>query len=222
MKQSFELDGMSLSVSKHHLTPQIIEAISAGRFEGAERRAIKMHLKPEGRVLDLGGGIGCTGVVAGRIIGGENLMILEANEDLQTDIEENLAANLIFGADVVHGAVVAKKTSETICFYKTKGFWASSVLEKAGLNATKVDVAAYELQEIISDFKPTVIVCDTEGIEIDLFKYRLPDHVRLIIMELHPNRYEQKAIKTLFDELSDMGFSYVPYGSHGAVACMGK
>lgn len=212
MKQQFTLDGMELCVSTAHLTPKIVNSLTSGRFERTERRAIKKNVVAQDRVLDLGGGIGCTGVVAGRIVGGESLMIVEANADLLPDISENLAANIIFGAKLVHGAIVADKTTETIRFFKPKGFWAGSLLENNAPNAQKVDVPALDFHAVVSDFKPTVIICDTEGLEITLFKKQLPQTVRLIILELHPSLYDQKAIKTLFDELSKMGFSYLPHG----------
>ncbi len=222
MKKYFELDGMTLCVSKHHLTPKITEAINAGRFEGTERRAIKNHIEPSDRVLDLGGGIGCTGVVAGRIVGGDNLMIVEANEDLIGDIQENLAANLIFGATVTHGAIVAQKTSETITFHKSKAFWAGSLVSGNAPNVTTVEVPALALMDVVAEFEPSIIMCDVEGLETELFIEPLPDHVRMIMMELHPNVYGQEAIKGLFDQLSTMGFAYVPKGSHGAIVCFGK
>ncbi len=222
MKKYFELDGMTLCVSKHHLSPKITEAILSGRFEGTERRAIKHHIEPSDRVLDLGGGIGCTGVVAGRIVNGENLMIVEANEDLIEDIQENLAANLIFGATVVNGAIVAQKKSETVTFHKSKAFWARSLVSSNAPNVKAVEVPALILADVVVKFKPTIIMCDVEGLETQLFSEPLPDHVRMIMMELHPNLYDQQTIKDLFDALSIMGFSYVPRGSHGAVVCFGR
>ena len=122
MKQSFILDDMELSVSTSHLTPAIIKSLNTGRYERPERAAIKKSLRPGDRVLDLGGGIGCTGVVAGRIVGGENLMIVEANADLLDDITENLAANLIFGAKLLHGAIVAKNPLKQSTFLNLKAF----------------------------------------------------------------------------------------------------
>ena len=81
---------------------------------------------------------------------------------------------------------------------------------------------AFDFQNVVLDFMPTVIVCDIEGLEIELFKSRLPGSVRLILLELHPNLYGQDAIKTLFDELSGNGFSYFSHGSNGAVICLVK
>ena len=222
MKQSFILDDIELSVNTSHLTPAIIKSLNTGRFERSERIAIKKNLKPEDKVLDLGGGIGCTGVVAGRIVGGVNLMIVEANADLLDHIAENLAANLIFGAKLLHGAIVAEKTTETISFFKSKGFWAGSLLENNAPNTEKVDVPVFDFQNVVRDFMSTVIICDIEGLEVEIFKSRLPDTVRLIVLELHPNLYGQEAIKTLFDELSENGFSYLPHGSNGAVICLVK
>lgn len=222
MKQSFTFGGMNIAVQSAHLTPKIEQALSLGRYENAERNAINIHVTPDDRVLDLGGGIGCTGVVAGKIVGGENLMILEANGDLVADITENLISNGIVGTQLVHGAVVGNKTTDSISFFKSKAFWAGSLQAGNAPNSRKTVVNALPISELVAQFRPTVIICDTEGIETEIFKGTQPDHVWLIILELHPNLYDQDAIKALFDHLSNMGFSYLPRGSRGAVVCFGR
>ncbi|KAB7615279.1 FkbM family methyltransferase [Amylibacter sp. SFDW26] len=222
MKQSFQFGGMNIAVQSAHLTPPIIKALSSGQYENAERAAIERHVRAGDRVLDLGGGIGCTGVVAGRIVGGDNLMIVEANDDLMDDISDNLAANGIKGAQLIQAAVVAQKSTPNISFFKTKGFWAGSLLSGNAAKTKRIEVSAYAFSDALKMFKPTVVVCDTEGLETELFKRNLPSYVRLIIMELHPNLYGQDTIKSLFDCLSDMWFSYIPYGSRGPVVCFGR
>lgn len=222
MKQSFTFGGMNIAVRSMHLTPKIIQALASGHYENAERTAISIHVTPDDRVLDLGGGIGCTGIVAGKIVGGENLMILEANNDLVAEISENLISNDVVGATVLDGAVVADDDIEQISFFKSKGFWAGSLNAGNAPNSCEVKVAARPILHLISHFKPTVIICDTEGIETEIFQAAIPDHVWLIILELHPNLYAQDMIKALFDRLSQMQFSYLPRGSRGAVVCFGR
>lgn len=222
MKQSFTFGGMNIAVQSAHLTPKIQQALSSGQYENAERNAITTHVTENDRVLDLGGGIGCTGVVAGKIVGGENLMILEANGDLVADITENLSVNGIVGTQLVHAAVVGNTCAKNVIFFKSKGFWAGSLHPGNAANSRKIKVSALPISELVALFKPTVIVCDMEGIETEIFQNHQPDHVWLIIVELHPNLYDQDAIKTLFDQLSDMGFSYLPRGSRGAVVCFGR
>lgn len=222
MKQSFTFGGMSIAVQSAYLTPKITEALSSGRYENAERSAINMHVTRMDRVLDLGGGIGCTGVVAGRIVGGSNLMIVEANGDLLSDISTNLVANGVIGAQLINSAIVATKTTGHISFFKSKGFWAGSLLDGNAPDAQEIKVTALPLLDVVAEFEPSVIICDTEGIEAEIFQHRLPNHVRLIILELHPKLYDQDTIKLLFDRLSQMGFSYLPRGSRGAVICFGR
>lgn len=115
-----------------------------------------------------------------------------------------------------------KKNIENIRFFKTKGFWAGSVMTDNVSKAEQTVVFAYAFSDILKKFMPTVIICDTEGQETKLFHQNVPSCVHLIIMELHPNLYGQDMIKTLFDRLSDMQFSYIPYGSRGPVVCFGR
>ncbi len=222
MKQAFSFGGMNIAVRPKHLTPQIKEALLSGRYENAERTAINMHVMAQDRVLDLGGGIGCTGIVAGKIVGGQNLMIVEANGDLVPEITENLAQNGIVGKQLQHAAIVAEADATHIWFHKPKGFWAGSLHAGNAPHSQKIKVPAIGLTTVVSAFRPSVIICDTEGIETEIFQNNLPAHVRLIILEFHPNLYEQTAIKALFDHLSKMGFSYLTRGSRGAVVCFGR
>jgi len=222
MKQAFSFGGMHIAVRPKHLTPQIKAALLSGRYENAERTAIEMHVTAQDRVLDLGGGIGCTGVVAGKIVGGKNLMIVEANGDLVPEISENLAQNGVLGADLQHAAIVADQKTTQISFHKSKGFWAGSLRAGNAPNSQMIKVPAIGLQTVVTGFRPSVIICDTEGIETEIFQSHLPAHVRLIILELHPKLYDQAAIKTLFDRLSQMGFSYLTRGSRGPVVCFGR
>ncbi len=222
MKQAFTFGGMNITVRPMHLTPQIKAALLSGRYENAERRAIEMHVTPLDRVLDLGGGIGCTGVVAGKIVGGDNLMIFEANGDLVPEITDNLVKNGVLGAHLQHAAIVADQNATHISFHKPKSFWAGSLLVGNAPYSQKIKVPAIGLPAVISGFRPSVIICDTEGIETELFQSTLPAHVRLIILEFHPNLYDQAAIKALFDHLSHIGFSYLTRGSRGAVVCFGR
>lgn len=219
MKREFRIDHISLSVASEFLRPRLVEALETGRFEKSETVALKKNLNIDDQVLDLGGGIGYTGAVAGQIVSGKNLMIVEANPNLISTIEENLISNLVFGARIINGAVVAEKTGETVPFYKSKSFWAGSVCAGNAPRVQKIQVPAFCFKHALSDFKPTVILCDIEGGEVDLFTIKLPDHVRLIILELHPKFYGQSGIKTIFDHLAHQKFSYHPNGSKGATVC---
>lgn len=219
MKHSFSFSGISIAVRNRHLTPKIHEALSSGRYENAERNAIQLHVNKSDRVLDLGGGIGCTGVVAGKIVGGKNLMIIEPNGDLITDINNNLIQNDVMGANLVNAAVVPGDEIGSVDFYKSKGFWSSSLIKKEQLKNKAVQVRAVPLSFLVERFNPTVVICDTEGIEAEIFSGNLSDSIRLLIIELHPNVYDQDTIKEIFDRLSEEGFSYSPRGSRGAVVC---
>jgi hypothetical protein len=107
---------MNIAGQSMHLTPKIEQALSSRRYKNAERIAIGLHVSPEDRVLDPSGGIVCTWVVAGKIVGGENLMIVEVNADLGCEIMESLAANDVTGSQLIHTAVVAHEAIGHIRF----------------------------------------------------------------------------------------------------------
>ena len=58
---------------------------------------------------------------------------------------------------------------------------------------------------------------DIEGGEQGLFEEPWPEHVRLLIIELHPLLYPAAAIQQIFDMMSKSNMTYCPAGSRGQV-----
>ena len=130
-------------------------------------------------------------------------------------ITRNAAQNGVAGIDIRHGAVVAGKAS-TQSFFLRGAFWAGSTDERH-VKDVEVTVPALGFGTLCREMRPTIIVADLEGGERHLFDEGVIDSVRVIVMELHENRYGQDGIRALFDRLSEAGFAYDPNGSRGKV-----
>ena len=63
--------------------------------------------------------------------------------------------------------------------------------------------------------KPTVVVMDVEGAELELAGQDWPKSVRLIVLEIHSGKYGAAGIQRIFDAFSGAGFAYMPWGSRG-------
>jgi hypothetical protein len=83
-----------------------------------------------------------------------------------------------------------------------------------------IEVPALRLGSILSRHRPSVVLLDIEGGEAALFDRPLPDHVRLVIMELHGKHYGPAGIKRVFDGLSAARFAYCPAGSRGSTVVL--
>ncbi len=199
----------------------MVKALETGRYESSESIALEKHLRMDDRVLELGAGAGYLTMQIAQRIGSESLLTVEANPKMLSVIENNLVENDITGVTVVNAAVVSDSTnSEYITFHITAAFWASSLdtaLTKKWKSTKSVDVPAVKFSELLQEHQPTVIMMDIEGGEADLFDAIWPDHIRLLIIELHPRVYDDTIIKKIFDQMSNSGLTYCPNGSRGDV-----
>ena len=199
----------------------IQKSMQGDRYEGHEAYAVTRHVIKGDRVLELGGGVGYIGMLIASRVGGENLMTVEANPLMTPVIEKNLTINLIEGVTVINAAVVPDSFPEDhATFHITPAFWASSlnpVMAKKWKTTKPVDVPAVKIGELLNEHKPSVVIMDIEGGEAGLFATPWPDHVRLLIIELHPHIYGDDVIKQIFDQMSASNLTYCPVGSRGQV-----
>ena len=220
--ETFNVGGVRLGVAASLLTPKISQALASGRYENAENRAIRQHVGKRGRVLDLGGGIGLTSVTAGQIVGGNRLVVVEANPELIPLISDNLQSNGVTGADVRHYAVVPQDHARVVEFHLTRGFWAGALKPQFPGQARTVEVRAVGFDALLGEVRPSVLICDLEGTEAELFQHPLPVSLQVIILELHPNHYDGTTLSGVFERLAALDFAYLPNGSRGAVVCFGR
>ncbi len=215
----FEIDGIELRIPGRHLRPALIKTLESGLYEWNEAKALKQHLRPGDRLLDLGAGAGYLSSLAARVIGAENIVAVEASPDMLEVLERNLAVNLAGGVRVVHGAVMPEShEAETVEFGVRPAFWSSRVAEGEQPKGTKVvPVPVLRLPDLLDEAQPTIVMMDVEGAEVELCQKPWPESVRLVMMEIHAVRYPQTELQRLFDGMSRNGFTYMPWGTRGEV-----
>ncbi len=215
----FEIDGIQLRIPGRSLRPALIKSLENGLYEWNEAKALKKNLKPGDRLLELGAGAGYLSSLAARVIGAENVVAVEASPDMLEVLEWNLKLNDARDVRIVHGAVMPEShTADTVSFSVHRAFWSSRVVEGKPPEGARVEtVPALQLPALLDEVQPTVVMMDVEGAEIDLCQKPWPDCVRLVMMEIHPARYPQTELQRLFDGMSRNGFTYMPWGTRGAV-----
>ncbi|MEO1490912.1 MAG: FkbM family methyltransferase [Pseudomonadota bacterium] len=198
------------------MTPPIERPLRKGRYEGGECLAVEIVVGRGDRVLELGTGIGLVSTKAAMAEGVERVLTFEANPSLIPVIREihhlNGVADRI---EVVNGLVTRGEAPETLPFYRRGDFWASSLSPDAGAYVDQVDVATHDFDAVLADLKPTVVVCDIEGAELDLFDGADLASARFVIMEIHPKVYGAEGVRRIFDNMSAKGFGYSPKVSRG-------
>ena len=202
----FTLNEVEVVVPDAYLTPKIKRQFERGLYEGQEARSVLLSVDYGDRVLELGAGVGYIGALAGMIAGPEHVVSVEANPDLLEIIEANFKRNTCSKIDLRHGAVVGDDhKGKTVTFRQARAFWASSLGEGAG---RKIDVPALKFSDLMKEIEPSVVVMDVEGAEADFFEAPWPDHVRVLLMEIHPKVYPDTVVKKIFDCLSASGMVY--------------
>lgn len=217
----FLINGFILHLPDHLINDTIRKSINNGRYEGQEAVAVDRHITAEDRVLELGAGAGYITMQIASRTGGENLLSVEANPKMVPVVEKNLDTNLINGVRVINAAVVPDDyASDHVSFHMTAAFWASSLngtLAKNWASTKTIDVPAIPFGELMRAHQPTVVIMDIEGGEQELFGAPWPNHVRLLVIELHPKLYPDQIIQQIFNQMSASGLTYCPLGSNGAV-----
>lgn len=213
---SYTINEVALHLPDRLMTPQLDKAMASGRYESSEAAALRRHLQPADRFLDLGAGAGYLVSLAVKAGVGQANGV-EANPAMVPVANANLARNGGAG-EVVWGAVVADtERAETLTFTLRRAFWASSLTPPENARFTRtVAVPALRFGDLLARFSPTVLSIDIEGGEIGLFSAPLPALLRLVMMEVHPSVYGNAGVKQIFDAFSLQGFGYCPIGSSGA------
>jgi len=118
---------------------------------------------------------------------------------------------------VLHGAVVADDfVGDSVRFLARQAFWSGFVDASASADHPRhIDVPVLRISWILATHQPTLVMVDIEGAEAALAGYAWPDHVRLVILEIHTQAYCKDTLNAIFTGFFDCGFTYCPWGSRG-------
>ena len=158
-------------------------SIYAEKYEVLETRALPRVLRPGDVVVEAGAAIGYVGLHCARIVGVENLVLIEANKDLLPEIENNFRRNGLDTPEILTG-VAAAEAGGLVDFHVSEQFWSSSVIDRG--NTTRTDrLPMIGLNALFRERKANVFICDIEGGEFSLLPALDFSTIRLAIIELH-------------------------------------
>jgi len=215
--QKFQLNGIELHIPDDCLTPPLVQKLRHGSYEQNEATALGQHLVAGNRVLDIGAGAGYLSAVAAAVVGGGNVVAIEANPHMMAPLRANLSRNNAGGATVVHGAVVADGfVGDSVKFRSRQAFWASEISPDSAPDGKRISsVPVVQIGALVRAHRPDVVILDIEGGEAVLFDTDWPADVGLLIMEIHTKIYGADVVQRIFDGLSRSGMTYMPWGSRG-------
>jgi FkbM family methyltransferase len=195
------LDGVTVSTDPAVVSRQVRSGIFKETYEEPERILIREGLRPGDRVLEIGGGVGFVSLLCARIVGADNVLTYEANPAMHKVIRANYALNgleprLRGRALTAHGGDVT--------FFVNDNIISSSVYQREGGRA--VTVPSDAIDAALAEWRPTVLVMDVEGAEVDILAASALPGLKRIVLELHPHVVGPEAVARLRAHLSGLGF----------------
>jgi len=195
--------GVRLALDASVLSPAIVESLYRGGYEGPEVEMIRATLRPEDRVLEIGGGLGFIGIITARLVRlPQQVLIIEANPQLIPVMQRNFALNGVHPE--VRNVVLGRDGASEVSFYLHDDFWASSLMPFAGGRETRVP--QQDARQVLDAFRPTYLIVDIEGGEIALLDDLDLAGVETLCLEVHPGATGQPAIDTMFAQFARQGF----------------
>lgn len=209
--------GVNIPGDAVQLTPKIRESITSGRYEHVEADLLGKVLRDGDRLLEVGGGLGFLSALAAQSPLVEAVRVYEANSELIPLIRATHKLNNLAGIDVRCAVLTNQAQPGEAPFFIHRNFWASSTHKAHWEYERETSVPTQPLADVLREFRPTLMVCDIEGGELELFDGPELGGLDRVILELHQKAIGGRGVQSVFDSLSAAGFHYDSFASRGAV-----
>lgn len=211
------LNGIKIPLLPEVLSANMEKAIVNNIYERGEYNELERIIQEGENILEIGAGIGYMSALCRKNPKVNEITIFEANSQLIDFIRLVHDINEIKNVTLNHGVLLNNYYHKQIDFYVRKDFWASS-LNKEKFGHKKVEkVSVYNFNKIINEVKPSLIICDIEGGELNLFKNSDLTGVKKIYVELHQKLLGRRGMQEIFKILNNRGFHYDQWFSKGAI-----
>ncbi len=204
LKLTANLPGAKLDISNPTISDTIRGYIARNKYEAEEYNLISTSLKPEDVVLEVGAGMGYISCICGKILNdSRNLHVYEANPKLIEIIDTNKRLNgLNFHT---YNALLGSYNGKSD-FYIPDDFWAASMVPLN--NAEKFEIDVVNIVDVMNKIKPSYLVMDIEGAEVDVLPSMDLSDIHTICLEVHPHKAQPERIRNMFSFLLDQGFMF--------------
>jgi FkbM family methyltransferase len=199
------IDGMRLIAYRQDVPKHVSQMLVRGDYEMPERRAVSQLLRKDDRVLEIGSCIGVVAMTAARIVGAKNVLSFEPNPAAAKVARENFALNAL-PIELVNAAVGVADGTLDLLVSADSWLGASGRRQFEGRN---VATPMRSISGVVATFKPSVLVIDVEGMEVELLIACALADVRALVVEVHPDVIGAEGIARLGDHLRNNGFALV-------------
>lgn len=186
-------------------------AIFKGTHEYDAVRMIRQSVRPGDKVLEIGTGLGVTGLVATQQAGEGNVLCYEADSSLEPLIRSNYRLNgwepnLVMQPVTSDGRPVRLFRSEA---YKPD---LTSLFGGSGRPSESAEIDSQAIGEVLREHPPDVLIMDAEGAEAELLSLATLPKTRVAIIEMHPFIIGNEAVAGLIETMKRNGFDLIRKG----------
>jgi len=181
----------------------IVRQIYAERYERGEARCLAASLRRGDVVVEVGGGLGFISTLCALEVGSKSVHTFEGNPALIERIRRTYELNNV--APSLTNAMLGCGGRER-SFFVEHEFLSSSPIRRSE-RAEKIAVPELDVNQLIGELQPTVVVMDIEGGEAELVPLVNWSGVRALVIELHPGVLGAERTLTVIELLERAGFS---------------
>ncbi len=185
-----------------------IKRINSGRYEMQEIAGGLAVVRHGDRVLELGAGIGLVGAVIARNRKPEKVVSFEANPTLLPHINDLYRLNGLTGTIEVRNQVLISSPDRpgSLPFHIHNSYLGSSLGGDPQRARETVEVQTQSYDDVCNELKPTVLIMDIEGGELDFLEHANLAGLRAMVIEFHPKAYGVGGMRRCKKILRDAGF----------------
>lgn len=213
----FLLNGIKIPFNENIISSKIKAAIEKGTYENEEYSQLKKLVQPGEKILEIGAGLGYISTFIRKTFDVDSIMCYEANPNLIPFIENVHKLNNAENITVINKILTNSLSDHQFKFYLRENFWGSSLEAIPAQYVEVIDIGSSYFPEVIAKFKPSLIICDIEGGEYELFKNSNLEGVEKIMLEIHQAVLGRNKIRELFNFMSARFFHYDQHHSSGSV-----
>jgi FkbM family methyltransferase len=211
-QREFVVGDIVLEAPNPPVSRSVRKSLRKNDYEGAELYLVRHLVRPGDTVLDLGAGLGLTCIAAAKVSRGGRIVGYEAGPAIAPLAARNVQRNGV-QAEIRNRAIAKGKGAFE--FHVRRSFTASSALPLK--RSTTIHIEADAFRDVVSELQPSIIVCDVEGIEMDLFASTSLQSVERMILEVHPQLIGDAGVTQCVQDLAASGLNPVRPLSYGQV-----
>ncbi|MEO0402607.1 MAG: FkbM family methyltransferase [Pseudomonadota bacterium] len=193
-----EYHGITVPVTEGHMPLPILIQIAEDAYERPELLAAKGMVQPGDRILEMGTGLGIVSGLISRMADGIEIRSFEANPNLLPHIADLHRLNDITNVDVTHAMLEPNPDTDTRTFHIHKYFSEGSIYQTE-MSEDAIEIPVVDMNTLVDDFQPTVLVCDIEGAEEIVIPKANLSTLRALVLEVHPKVMSRAGMKSIFD-----------------------